>query len=103
MIPHIILRIFHCSEKIEKIGKIVKPFKRITEFKMSDVPKPDELDDIWFYINYRLNFYQMFKEKNKERLHQHLIFMEYVHKNSTRQCHCNVFLCLFTIKNIKTY
>lgn len=73
---------FSLQRKIEKIGKIVKPFKKITEFKMSDVPKPDELDDIWFYINYRLNFYQMFKEKNKERLHQHLIFMEYVHKKT---------------------
>ena len=70
---------FSLQRKIEKIGKIVKPFKKITEFKMTDVPKPDELDDIWFYINYRLNFYQMFKEKNKDRLKQHLIFMEYVH------------------------
>ena len=70
---------FSLQRKIEKIGKIVKPFKKITEFKMADVPKPDELDDIWFYINYRLNFYQMFKEKNKDRLKQHLIFMEYVH------------------------
>jgi radical SAM superfamily enzyme YgiQ (UPF0313 family) len=73
---------FSLQRKIEKIGKILKPFKKITEFKMSDVPKPDELDDIWFYINYRLNFYQMFREKNKERLNQHLIFMEYVHKKT---------------------
>ncbi len=70
---------FSLQRKIEKKGKIVKPFKRITEFKMTDIPKPDELDDIWFYINYRLNFYQMFKEENKIRLQQHLIFMEYVH------------------------
>lgn len=73
---------FSLQRKIEKIGKIVKPFKKITEFKMSDIPKPDELDDIWFYINYRLNFFQMFRENNKERLRQHLIFMEYVHKKT---------------------
>ena len=73
---------FSLQRKIEKIGKIVKPFKKITEFRMKDIPKSDELDDIWFYINYRLNFYQMFKEENTERLNQHLTFMEYVHKKT---------------------
>ena len=83
---------FSLQRKIEKKGKIVKPFKRITEFKMTDIPKPDELDDIWFYINYRLNFYQMFKEENKDRLQQHLIFMEYV----TQKLHLTMqLLCIF--------
>ena len=70
---------FHYKEKLKKAGKIVKPFKKITDFKMNDIPKPDELDDIWFYMNYRLNFYQIFKQENKDRLMQNLIFLDYVH------------------------
>ncbi len=73
---------FSLQRKIEKAGKIVKPFKKITEFNMNDIPKPDELDDIWFYMNYRLNFYQIFKQENKDRLMQNLIFLDYVHNKT---------------------
>lgn len=73
---------FSLQRKIEKQGKIIKKFKKITDFKMNDNPKPDELDDIWFYINYRLNFYQIFKEENLQRLNQHLVFLEYVHEKT---------------------
>ena len=73
---------FSLQRKIEKSGKIVKPFKKITEFKMTQIPKPDDLDDIWFYMNYRLNFYQMFKEQNENRLKQHLIFLDYIHNKT---------------------
>ena len=32
---------------------------------MNDIPKPDELDDIWFYMNYRLNFIKFLNRKIK--------------------------------------
>ena len=70
---------FSLQRKIEKEGKIVKPFKKITSLKMNDIPTPDFLDDIWFYMNYRLNFYSIFKEEKKIRLNQHLKFLNYVH------------------------
>ena len=73
---------FSLQRKIEKEGKIVKSFKKITSFKMEDIPNPDYLDDIWFYMNYRLNFYSIFREKSEIRLRQHLKFLNYVHEKT---------------------
>ena len=68
---------------------------------MNDIPKPDELDDIWFYMNYRLNFYQIFKQENKDRLMQNLI-SDYVHnKTAPDNAQLCIFLLICNLKFIK--
>lgn len=34
------------------------------------VPTPDQLTDIWFFMNYHLNFHRIFKESRLEKIHQ---------------------------------
>jgi radical SAM superfamily enzyme YgiQ (UPF0313 family) len=43
------------------------------------VPTPDELDNIWFYMNYRVNFFKLFQETSKVKLGQQCKWLRYVH------------------------
>ena len=45
---------------------------------LSRVPKTQELDDIWFYMNVRLNFERLFKETRQVKLQQQLTWLRYV-------------------------
>lgn len=44
-------------------------FRRI---KMNAVPTADEITDIWFYMNYHLNFHRLFHENRPAKLEQQL-------------------------------
>lgn len=46
--------------------------------KLSRVPSRQELDDIWFYMNVRLNFERLFTENRQIKLQQQLTWLEYV-------------------------
>lgn len=37
---------------------------------LNSVPSPDQITDIWFYMNYHLNFYRLFHERRPEKLRQ---------------------------------
>lgn len=37
---------------------------------MDDVPTPEQLNDIWFYMNYHLNFHRLFTEQHPIKLQQ---------------------------------
>ena len=43
------------------------------------VPSAKDLDNIWFYMNYRINFSKILREKRKEKLQQQLSFLNYIH------------------------
>jgi hypothetical protein len=43
------------------------------------VPTPDDLDNIWFYMNYRVNFFKLFQETRKVKLDQQCKWLRYVH------------------------
>jgi len=43
------------------------------------IPKGKALDDVWFYMNYRLNFHAIFQEERLAKLEQQLKFLTYVH------------------------
>lgn len=45
---------------------------------LSRVPERQELDDIWFYMNVRLNFERLFTENRQVKLQQQLTWLEYV-------------------------
>ena len=45
---------------------------------LSRVPERQELDDIWFYMNVRLNFERLFSENRQVKLQQQLTWLEYV-------------------------
>src|SRR3990167_5848633 len=45
---------------------------------MGRVPKTSELDDIWFYLNVRLNFNRLFREQRQIKLQQQLTWLRYV-------------------------
>jgi len=37
---------------------------------LNSVPTPDQITDIWFYMNYHLNFHRLFHEDRPEKLRQ---------------------------------
>jgi hypothetical protein len=45
---------------------------------LSRVPSIAELDDIWFYMNVRLNFERLLKETRQLKLNQQLTYLRYV-------------------------
>lgn len=59
---------------------------------LSRVPKTRELDDIWFYLNVRLNFERLFKETRQVKLRQQLTWLRYV---STKTAPDNALILYF--------
>ncbi len=45
----------------------------ISSIPMNAVPSPTQLNDIWFYMNYHLNFHRLFSEERQVKLHQQLM------------------------------
>jgi pyruvate-formate lyase-activating enzyme len=67
------------SQYGEKIGSASKTFLNSDHFEDLDyVPNAEELDEIWFYMNFRLNFSRLLNEKRKEKLVQQLVWLKYV-------------------------
>ena len=56
------------------------------------IPTRAELDDIWFYLNVRLNFDRLFNEIRVEKLRQQLIWLRYV---STKTAPDNALILYF--------
>ena len=56
------------------------------------VPTTPELDDIWFYFNYRLNFERLFREERMVKLKQQLTWLHYV---STKTAPDNALILYF--------
>tara|TARA_X000000950_G_scaffold111991_1_gene141016 strand:- start:8172 stop:10046 length:1875 start_codon:yes stop_codon:yes gene_type:complete len=55
----------------------VKNFKdAFSEIKLSDIPNPNEINDIWFYMNYHLNFHRLFYEKREIKISQQMKNLE---------------------------
>lgn len=55
----------------------VKNFKEaFSEIKLNDIPKPQEINDIWFYMNYHLNFHRLFHENRKIKISQQMKNLE---------------------------
>jgi radical SAM superfamily enzyme YgiQ (UPF0313 family) len=46
------------------------------------IPTPDQLDNIWFYMNYRVNFFKLFRETKQVKLEQQYKWLSYVHNLS---------------------
>jgi len=47
-------------------------------FDLDRVPSASELDDIWFYMNFRLNFSRLLRETRQIKLEQQLKWLSYV-------------------------
>ncbi len=52
------------------------------DLDLDSVPTPDQLDNIWFYMNYRVNFFRLFRETRQVKLAQQYKWLSYVHKLS---------------------
>ena len=59
---------------------------------LTRVPTRQELDDIWFYLNVRLNFERLFRETRQVKLQQQLTWLEYV---STKTAPDNALILYF--------
>jgi radical SAM superfamily enzyme YgiQ (UPF0313 family) len=71
------------SQYGEKLGPSSKTFLNSDNFENLDyVPNAEELDEIWFYMNFRLNFSRLLKENRPEKLNQQLIWLKYVHEKT---------------------
>lgn len=62
----------------EKVNKnifmsIKNPFKHVD---LDAVPAKSQLDDVWFSMNYHLNFKRLYSEKRPIKLQQHLKYMQ---------------------------
>ena len=49
------------------------------DLDIDSIPSPDQLDNIWFYMNYRVNFFTLFREMSKIKLEQQYKWLSYVH------------------------
>jgi radical SAM superfamily enzyme YgiQ (UPF0313 family) len=54
-------------------------FNSLSHLSLDKVPPPEVLDDIWFYMNYRINFYRLLGENRPLKLGQGIKWMEYLH------------------------
>ena len=67
------------SQYGEKLGPSFKTFLNSDRFESLDyVPNAEELDELWFYMNFRLNFNRLLKEDRSEKLAQQLLWLKYV-------------------------
>ena len=67
------------SQYGEKLGPSFKTFLNSDRFERLDyVPNAQELDELWFYMNFRLNFNRLLKEDRHEKLAQQLLWLKYV-------------------------
>ena len=63
----------------EKVGSQTAGLWGVMDFSNLDrVPKANELDDIWFYMNVRLNFSRLLRESRPVKLQQQLKWLRYV-------------------------
>ncbi len=62
----------------EKSGKNTGLLEALDFFDLDRVPKANELDDIWFYMNFRLNFSRLLREMRPIKLKQQLTWLRYV-------------------------
>ena len=61
---------FGKQNEIERGERLsIKNFKdAFSEIKLNDIPNPKQINDIWFYMNYHLNFHRLFYEKRDKKL-----------------------------------
>ena len=63
----------------EKTGRLASGLADVLDFYDLDrVPKANELDNIWFYMNVRLNFSRLLRETRPMKLRQQLTWLRYV-------------------------
>lgn len=62
----------------EKTGQTTGFLNALDFYKLDQVPKPNALDDIWFYMNVRLNFSRLLRETRPVKLKQQLTWLKYV-------------------------
>jgi len=57
-------------------------FDNLNEIDPDTVPSPEILDDIWFYFNYRVNFFRLLGENRTAKFEQGIKWMTYLHNLS---------------------
>ena len=57
-------------------------FDNLNEIDPDTVPSPEVLDDIWFYFNYRVNFFRLLGENRTAKFEQGIKWMTYLHNLS---------------------
>ena len=65
---------FGKQNEIERGERLaVKNFRdAFGDIKLTDIPKPEQINDIWFYMNYHLNFHRLFTEKRELKINQQI-------------------------------
>jgi len=62
----------------EKTGQAMGFLNAPDFYQLDQVPKANSLDDIWFYMNIRLNFSRLLREMRPVKLKQQLTWLRYV-------------------------
>ena len=62
----------------EKTGQTTGFLNAVDFYQLDQVPKSNALDDIWFYMNVRLNFSRLLRETRPIKLGQQLKWLKYV-------------------------
>jgi len=81
----------YSRQRAIETGKISKVFdekifdgflNRITIKDMNSLPNTKDLDDIWFYMNFRINFSRLLRENRPAKIDQQYSFLNYVHRKT---------------------
>ena len=75
-----------------KIASTSNYVEILDNLRMDQKPDPQYLDDIWFYMNYRINFHRLFGETRRLKLEQGLKWLRYLHTLSAPD---NAFIMYF--------
>ena len=59
-------------------------YNALNQLAMDEVPHPNTLDDIWFYMNYRINFFRLLRENRPVKLEQGLKWMTVMCRKTMR-------------------
>ena len=62
----------------EKVGIDNGFLRKINAKSLDTIPSRKELDDMWFYMNIRINFARLFRENRKEKIKQQYNWLNYV-------------------------
>lgn len=67
--------------KLKKVDFLSKDFKTVFSKNKDSIPSKEDIDDIWAYMNFHLNFVRLLEEERPEKLNQQFKWLKYI--NST--------------------
>jgi len=91
------------GKTMERLNKNLTPQDSSDPFKNVDldaVPSKHQLDDIWFYMNFYLNFTRLYKEDRPVKLQQHLKYVQNITDLVAPEDPFPMYFCMYLQKKV---